>query len=203
MTARIFYWIHHTGRYDGCTGVQRVVRLLAAQLAELPDVELVPVRWCADREAAIIAEREWVAGLARIHLRKKDPKLVNELVELANNDADDLALRKELAKRFTQDKDADRAQHWGDECLYVDVYDPECHTLMADAKLLANKPAEAVDEFDVALALKPKKPDDLRVKRAKSLLALGRKEEARAALDEVLKRDPDHPEARAARAEVR
>ena len=42
---------------------------------------------------------KWIAGLARVHLRKKDPKLINELVELANNDADDLTLRKELTKR--------------------------------------------------------------------------------------------------------
>ena len=71
---------------------------------------------------------KWVAGLARVHLRKKDPKLVNELVELANNDADDLALRKELTKRFNDAKDGPNAEHWGQECLYVDVYDPECHT---------------------------------------------------------------------------
>ena len=34
-TARqIYYWVHHTGRYDGNTGVQRVVRALGTALAE-------------------------------------------------------------------------------------------------------------------------------------------------------------------------
>ncbi len=146
---------------------------------------------------------KWVAGLARVHLRKKDPKLVNELVELANNDADDLALRKELVKRFTQDKDAAKAEHWGDECLYIDVYDPECHTLMADAKLLANKPGEAVEEFDVALSLKPKKPELIQVRRAKALHAAGKIAEAKAALEEILKKDPDQPEAKEALGEIR
>ena len=35
MTARLFYWIHHTGTYDGNSGVQRVTRALAAALAAL------------------------------------------------------------------------------------------------------------------------------------------------------------------------
>ena len=65
-TARvIYYWVHHTGRYDGNTGVQRVVRALAAALAEMPEVELVLVRWCADREAIVRAEKAWTDGLAR------------------------------------------------------------------------------------------------------------------------------------------
>ena len=41
---RLYYWIHHTGDYEGNTGVQRVVRNLAIALAELGH-ELVPVRW--------------------------------------------------------------------------------------------------------------------------------------------------------------
>jgi len=145
---------------------------------------------------------KWVAGLARVHLRKKDPKLINELVELANNDADDLTLRKELTKRFTEAKDGANAEHWGEECLYVDVYDPECHTLLADAHLIAQKPEKAVEEFDVALTLKPKKPDLIQVRRAKALKQAGKLGEAKAVLDEILKKDPDHPEAKAARGEI-
>jgi hypothetical protein len=29
---RLYYWIHHTGEYERTTGVQRVVRNLAAAL---------------------------------------------------------------------------------------------------------------------------------------------------------------------------
>ena len=146
---------------------------------------------------------KWVAGLARVHLRKKDPKLVNELVELANNDADDLALRKELTKRFNEAKDGPKAEHWGEECLYIDVYDPECHTLLADAHLVNQKPAQAVEEFDVALSLKPKKPDLIQVRRARALHASGKIAEAKAVIDEILKKDPDHPEAKAALGEIK
>ena len=145
---------------------------------------------------------KWVAGLARVHLRKKDPRLVEELTALANNDADDLNLRKELAKRFLEAKDAAQADRWTTECLFVDVYDAECHALKAEAALLADRPAEAVEEYDATLSLKPKKPDDFRVKKARALVKAGHANQARVLLDDVLARDPGHPEAKAARAEI-
>ena len=49
------------------------------------------------------------------------------------SDADDLGLRKELARRSLAAKDKAEGVRWATECLHVDVYDPECHTLMADA----------------------------------------------------------------------
>ena len=61
---RIYYWVHHTGRYDGNTGVQRVVRALGIALDDMPGVELVPVCWCAEREAIVRAGSAWTAGLA-------------------------------------------------------------------------------------------------------------------------------------------
>src|SRR5438477_12850870 len=61
---RLFYWIHHTGQYERNTGVQRVVRNLAAGLQESGH-DLVPVRWCADREAIVRAEPAWLDGLTR------------------------------------------------------------------------------------------------------------------------------------------
>ena len=63
-SVRLYYWIHHTGEYDRNTGVQRVVRNLAIALAG-GGHELVPVRWCPEREAIVRAEQRWLAGLAR------------------------------------------------------------------------------------------------------------------------------------------
>jgi glycosyltransferase involved in cell wall biosynthesis len=65
IARRIYYWVHHTGRYDGNTGVQRVVRALGIALAKMPDVEFVPVRWCSKREAIVRAEAAWTDGFAR------------------------------------------------------------------------------------------------------------------------------------------
>jgi glycosyltransferase involved in cell wall biosynthesis len=61
---RLYYWIHHTGEYERTTGVQRVVRNLAATLSQ-GGHELVPVRWCSERESIIRAERRWTDGLGR------------------------------------------------------------------------------------------------------------------------------------------
>ena len=61
---RLYYWIHHTGSYDGNTGVQRVVRALATALSINPQRELMPVRWCAEREAIVRADGPWLKGLS-------------------------------------------------------------------------------------------------------------------------------------------
>jgi len=60
---RLYYWIDHTGQSDRSTGVQRVVRNLAGALSEAGH-ELIPVRWCEEREAIVRAEGRWTAGLA-------------------------------------------------------------------------------------------------------------------------------------------
>jgi len=67
MTPRllVYYWIHHTGINDTNTGVQRVVRMLAAGLHANVDAEIVPVRWCGMRQAIVRAESDWVHGLAK------------------------------------------------------------------------------------------------------------------------------------------
>ena len=68
---------------------------------------------------------KWIAGLARVHLRqKKTAKFLNDLAMIADNDADDLAVRKALAERHLAAGDAAAAEKWATECLYIDVYDP-------------------------------------------------------------------------------
>lgn len=61
---RLYYWIHHTGVYEGGTGVQRVVRNLAAGLVANGH-DLVPVRWDDRSESVVRAEAPWTEGLAR------------------------------------------------------------------------------------------------------------------------------------------
>jgi TolA-binding protein len=45
------------------------------------------------------------------------------------------------------------------------------------------------------LELKPKKANDIKVKLARALAGAGKRDEAKTTLDEVLKADPEHPEA--------
>jgi cellulose synthase operon protein C len=140
---------------------------------------------------------KWIAGLARVHLRqKKTAAFLNDLTMIAANDADDIAVRKALAERHLAAGDAAAAEKWAGECLYIDVYDPSVHVLLADARAAGKKYAEAIEEYETALELKPKKPNDLRVKLAQAQLDAGRREAASATVEGVLKADPEHPEAK-------
>lgn len=143
------------------------------------------------------AHTKWIAGLARVHLRQKnEAKFLTDLAMIADNDADDLDVRKALATRHLAAGHPDEAEKWATECLYVDVYDPPSHVLLADALLAGKKYTSAVEEYQTAIELKAKKPNDLRVKLAKAQLGAGQRGEAKATLDAVLKQDPDHPEAK-------
>ena len=149
------------------------------------------------------AHTKWIAGLARVHLRQKNTtKFLADLAMIAANDADDLSVRKALAERNMTAGNMAEAEKWADECLHIDVYDPSAHVLLADAQSARAKFAPAVEEYQTALELKAKKPNDLKVKLAKAQLGLGQRDAARATLDGVLKADPEHPEAKALRDQI-
>ena len=144
-------------------------------------------------------QTKWIANLARIHLRKKDnTKFLADLRMIADNDADDIEVRKALAERHLTAGESEASEKWASECLFINVYDPQCHVLLADALSARKKFAEAIDEYQTALTLKPKKAeaDQLKVKIAKAQADSGQRDEARKTLDELLKGDPDHPEAK-------
>lgn len=146
---------------------------------------------------------KWVAGLARVHLRQGDrAALLADLAMLAENDADDLDVRRTLADQHLARGDFEQAAHWATECLYINVYDAPIHVTLADARAGLKDFDKAIEEYRVALTLEPKKPADIRVKLAKALNESGQADEAKAELDAVLKDDPGHPEAKALRAEL-
>jgi tetratricopeptide (TPR) repeat protein len=91
---------------------------------------------------------KWIAGLARVHLRQEDEaKFLGDLVKLADNDADDLAVRQALAERLLKAGHADQAEKWATECLYIQVYDPANHVSLADALAAQDKFAAAIEEY--------------------------------------------------------
>lgn len=117
----LYYWIDHTGRHEQTTGVQRVVRNLAAALVENGN-ELIPVRWCSEREAIVRAEERWTAGLALndgpqlaagpeqgtpVHLAAADAGrlegswlLLPEVPHVAGDDAPNLAVALDYARFY-------------------------------------------------------------------------------------------------------
>jgi tetratricopeptide (TPR) repeat protein len=149
------------------------------------------------------AHTKWIAGLARVHLRQKDTeRFLSDLAMIATNDADDITVRKALAERHLAQGQAGAAEKWANECLYIDVYDPSVHVLLADAQAAGRKFAEAIKEYQTALELKAKKPNDLKVRLARAQLGRGDRGAAKATVEAVLKEDPEHPEAKALRDEI-
>lgn len=62
--------------------------MLAGRLASNGDIELVPVRWCAESEAIVRAESVWVRGLARFSGPSiEEPSEPAEALHLAAADA--------------------------------------------------------------------------------------------------------------------
>jgi Tfp pilus assembly protein PilF len=146
---------------------------------------------------------KWISWLARIHLRQnKTDQFLSDLATIASFDADGIDVRRELAARYLAKGDAATAEKWAGECLHINVYDPALHVLLADAQVAGKKFTAAIEEYQTALELKVKRPDDVRVKLAGAQLGLGQRDAARATLDGVLKSDPDHPEAKALREEM-
>lgn len=146
---------------------------------------------------------KWIAGLARVHLRQGDREaLLNDLAMLADNDADDLDVRRTLADQHLARGDFEESARWATECLYIDVYAPDLHVTLADAHAGLKDFDKAIEEYRVALTLEPKEPADIQVKLAKALNESGQADEAKATLEVILKDDPGHPEAKALRAEL-
>jgi tetratricopeptide (TPR) repeat protein len=146
---------------------------------------------------------KWISWLARIHLRqKKTAQFLSDLAMIASFDADNLDVRKALAERHLAAGDAAAAARWAEDCLHITVYDPAVHVLLADAQAAGKKYADAIEEYQTALELAPKKPNDLKVKLARAQLDAGRRAAAKATLEGVLKADPEHPEAKALREKI-
>ncbi|MHC5539993.1 tetratricopeptide repeat protein, partial [Singulisphaera rosea] len=146
---------------------------------------------------------KWIAGLARVHLRKKDnAKFLADLAMIADNDADDLDVRKALAERHLAANQPEQAEKWAMECLYVNVYDPANHAFLADALAGRKQYPKAIEEYQTALELKIKKPNDLKVRLAKAQSENQQRDAAKATLDTILKEDPEHPEALALRKQL-
>ena len=147
---------------------------------------------------------KWIAGLARVHLRQKNnAKFLADLAMIAANDADDIAVRKALAERHLAPGRSRRRPRNGprNACTSTSTI-PTAHVLLADARAAGKKYAGAIEEYQTALELKAKKPNDLKVKLAKAQLGLGQRDAAKATLDDILKADPEHPEAKALKEEM-
>lgn len=134
----------------------------------------------------------WTKSLAAVYLKSgENDKLRPILEKLAEADPDDLALRKKLTQLAIKRQDFAAAERWSREGLHIQVLDANLHAWRAAALSELKRPAEAAEEYAVAVELSP---DDtaLRLSQAEALIAADRKADARGVLEELLKRDADN-----------
>lgn len=74
---KLYYFVDHTSRYAGCSGVQRVVRGLARSLLDA-GCELVFVAWSPQQKALVPADQAMLKNLARF----QGPGLTDERLGL-------------------------------------------------------------------------------------------------------------------------
>lgn len=87
----LYYFIHLTGRDEGNTGIQRVVRNLGRALQELklPDLTIVPVRWSEEARSIVHVEPEFADVISRFGGPKFPPSgLAGSPIPQAQSDAD-------------------------------------------------------------------------------------------------------------------
>jgi cellulose synthase operon protein C len=150
-------------------------------------------------------ERGYTAFLKR-EVAKKPERTVKELqkvvkerpddmaaaLALADADSDDLGSRKKLARMAFRAKDYAAAEKWAREGMEIDVMDADLHRVVAESAAKRHNYAEAVEEYQTAVELKP---DDLALQFALADAFVQNKEpgKARDVLKGLLKRKPDYP----------
>ena len=100
------------------------------------------------------ASDRWLKGLTRIYLQSGDnTKLAPVLRRLSALEPANLSIHKKLARLALADKDFVATATCATQALHLDVQDAEVHALLAAALAGQDKPAAAIDEYEVAIRL--------------------------------------------------
>src|SRR5262249_3665034 len=103
--------------------------------------------------AAEPLESKWIAELGRVYAQNAHKeKHVKLLIELAPTDADDLDVRKDLAKMLLEVGNAVEAEKYAREALEIDCLDADAETYMGDALAKQKKYVGAIEAYQVAIA---------------------------------------------------
>ncbi|MSR58242.1 MAG: tetratricopeptide repeat protein [Planctomycetaceae bacterium] len=139
----------------------------------------------------------WLKGLAAALIKGKQPdRLKGVLERLVETDSDAAGPRQKLARLALADSDFASAIRYGRLALQIDVLDVETHRLLAQAYTGLGQHNQAVDEWSVAVELKPG-DSDLVVELARAEAAAGNKPAAVKRLSALLESKPDFAPAQA------
>ena len=173
----------------------QVIELLAALYVRRQEYDEAARLYQRGAQANPLDTR-WLKGTARVYLLQSDEKrLLGVLQSLAGMDSDDVSVRKKLAELAVKRQDWQQAEHWAREVLYIDVSDIDAHRIRAQAARALGDLPLAISEYEVVVTLAPENIQQ-KLALAEAYLDARRVNKAREQLDEVLKADPDNPQAR-------
>lgn len=138
----------------------------------------------------------WLKGLAAVALRTGDEEeLKVALKELVVREIDNAGYPKKLAQLALKDGDYESAETYGLKTLYIDVMDAETHQLLGQAYEGLKSYDKAIQEYQVTLQLAPTTVE-AELGLARALIQDNRPKEAFPVLEALLKREPDHKDAK-------
>lgn len=139
---------------------------------------------------------DWWRGIAgAAKMTGEVEKRREALTTLVQIEADDPAPRKALAELALSEKQYETAYKYAKLALHIDVLDAETHRILAESCRHRNDVKRAIDEYEVALELKPK-DTEIQLGLADLYVSLGRMEDAKKLTDDVLKTSPDDARAK-------
>ena len=120
---------------------------------------------------------------------------LQELEHYAMLEQMELAPLKKLMTEYGKQKNWAKVRIYGELAIYIAPHDPEVLGSLGRAQTETGQGDKALFTYDTMLMTNPRRPGLVHLGRARALLAVGKKTEAKAALAEAMKKEPDNAEA--------
>jgi cellulose synthase operon protein C len=144
--------------------------------------------------------------LAQLHDKHGDKKrALAELETYVMLEQMEVAPLKKLAAEYGKLGSWAKVRTYAEMATYITPHDPEVLAALGRASAEIGDGAKALFAYDTMLLLtpKPRRPAIVHIGRTRALMVLNRRAEAKAALDEALKTEPENAEALALKAQLR
>jgi len=134
--------------------------------------------------------------LSELYAKKGDmARSLQELEHYSMLEQMELAPLKKLMAEYAKLKNWPKVRTYGEMATYIAPSDPEVLMGLGRAQVETGAGDKALFTYETLMLTNPRRPGLVHLGRAKALLAIGRKAEAKAALAEALKKEPDNAEA--------
>jgi Tfp pilus assembly protein PilF len=173
---------------------------LRARLAQLAqdegDIAEVEKQLCAAKKLDPERSYPYQALSALYKKLGKQAEYLAELEQYAFIEQMELAPLKELVVEYAKAQNWPKVKTYGELALYISTQDPEILSALGRAYLELGQGERALYSYDTMLVSKPepRRPALVHLGRARALLALGKKADAKAALALAMKTEPENAE---------